>query len=99
MTGAAGQSAAFAALVVLLGATRAPADDRFGDRRERVRGGRGEAAPGGRITVQRDPVRRARGADVPSDDVAGAVAYLVSDEAAYVTGQVLSVSDGLTRAG
>jgi 2-hydroxycyclohexanecarboxyl-CoA dehydrogenase len=33
------------------------------------------------------------------DDVAGAVAYLVSDEAAYVTGQVLSVSGGLTMAG
>jgi len=33
------------------------------------------------------------------EDVAGAVAYLVSDEAAYVTGQVLSVSGGLTMAG
>jgi 2-hydroxycyclohexanecarboxyl-CoA dehydrogenase len=33
------------------------------------------------------------------DDVAGAVAYLVSDEAGYVTGQVLSVSGGLTMAG
>jgi 2-hydroxycyclohexanecarboxyl-CoA dehydrogenase len=32
-------------------------------------------------------------------DVAGAVAYLASDEAAYVTGQVLSVSGGLTMAG
>jgi 2-hydroxycyclohexanecarboxyl-CoA dehydrogenase len=33
------------------------------------------------------------------EDVAGAVAYLASDEAAYVTGQVLSVSGGLTMAG
>ncbi len=33
------------------------------------------------------------------EDVAGAVAYLVSDEASYVTGQVLSVSGGLTMVG
>ena len=33
------------------------------------------------------------------EDVAGAVAYLASAEAAYVTGQVLSVSGGLTMAG
>ena len=33
------------------------------------------------------------------EDVAGAVAYLASDEAAYVTGQVLSVSGGLTMVG
>ena len=31
-------------------------------------------------------------------DVAAAVAYFVSDEAAYVTGQTLSVSGGLTMA-
>ena len=33
------------------------------------------------------------------EDVAGAVAYLVSDEAAFVTGQVLSVSGGLSMVG
>lgn len=33
------------------------------------------------------------------EDVAHAVAYLVSDDAAFVTGQVLSVSGGLTMAG
>jgi 2-hydroxycyclohexanecarboxyl-CoA dehydrogenase len=32
-------------------------------------------------------------------ELAGAVAYLVSDEASYVTGQVLSVSGGLTMSG
>jgi 2-hydroxycyclohexanecarboxyl-CoA dehydrogenase len=32
-------------------------------------------------------------------DVAGAVAYFASDEASYVTGQVISVSGGLTMAG
>ena len=30
------------------------------------------------------------------EDVAGTVAYLASDEAAYMTGQVLSISGGLT---
>ncbi|MFA3878021.1 SDR family NAD(P)-dependent oxidoreductase [Streptomyces sp. MMCC 100] len=30
------------------------------------------------------------------DDIAGAVAFLASDEAAYITGQTLSVSGGLT---
>jgi 2-hydroxycyclohexanecarboxyl-CoA dehydrogenase len=33
------------------------------------------------------------------EDVAGAVAYFSSPEAAFVTGQVLSVSGGLTMAG
>ncbi len=33
------------------------------------------------------------------DDVTGAVAFLASDEAEFITGQVLSVSGGLTMAG
>jgi 2-hydroxycyclohexanecarboxyl-CoA dehydrogenase len=33
------------------------------------------------------------------EDVAGAVAYFASDDAAFVTGQVLSVSGGLTMSG
>lgn len=33
------------------------------------------------------------------EDIARAVAFLVSDEAAYITGQALSVSGGLTMAG
>ena len=32
------------------------------------------------------------------DDVAGAVAFLVSDDAGFITGQTISVSDGLTMA-
>jgi len=32
------------------------------------------------------------------DDIAGSVAFLVSDDAAYITGQTLSVSGGLTMA-
>ncbi len=33
------------------------------------------------------------------DDIAGAVCFLASDDAAFITGQVLSVSGGLTMAG
>ena len=33
------------------------------------------------------------------DDLAGIVAFLASDEAAYITGQVISVSGGLTMNG
>jgi 2-hydroxycyclohexanecarboxyl-CoA dehydrogenase len=32
------------------------------------------------------------------EDVAAAVAFLVSDEASFITGQTLSVSGGLTMA-
>ncbi|MFB1062735.1 SDR family oxidoreductase [Natrinema sp. H-ect4] len=33
------------------------------------------------------------------EDIAGAVAFVASDDAAFVTGQVLSVSGGLTMVG
>lgn len=39
------------------------------------------------------------GAFATPDDVAAAIAYFVSPQAGYVTGQVLSVSGGLTMAG
>ena len=32
------------------------------------------------------------------DDLAGAVAFLLSDDAAFITGQTLSVSGGMTMA-
>ena len=32
------------------------------------------------------------------DDIAGAVAFIVSDDAGFITGQTLSVSGGLTMA-
>ena len=45
-------------------------------------------------------VRRRLAAEGRSpDDVAAAVAYFASEGAEYVTGQVLSVSGGLTMAG
>ena len=33
------------------------------------------------------------------EDVSGTIAFLASDDAAYVTGQVISVSGGLTMSG
>jgi 2-hydroxycyclohexanecarboxyl-CoA dehydrogenase len=33
------------------------------------------------------------------DDIAGAIAFFLSEDAGYITGQVLSVSGGLTMAG
>ena len=33
------------------------------------------------------------------EDMPGIVAFLASDEASYITGQVISVSGGLTMAG
>ena len=56
-----------------------------GERGAKILAGMQRAIPLGRLAVP--------------EDVAGAVAYLASDEAAYVTGQVLSVSGGLTMAG
>jgi 2-hydroxycyclohexanecarboxyl-CoA dehydrogenase len=56
-----------------------------GERGQKILAGMQRAIPLGRLAQP--------------EDVAGAVAYLVSDEAAYVTGQVLSVSGGLTMAG
>jgi 2-hydroxycyclohexanecarboxyl-CoA dehydrogenase len=56
-----------------------------GERGEKVLAGMKRAIPLGRLGQP--------------EDVAGAVAYLASEEAGYVTGQVLSVSGGLTMAG
>ena len=65
--------------------TQLLADVMEGERGKKILAGMQRAIPLGRLAKP--------------EDVAGAVAYLVSDEAAYVTGQVLSVSGGLTMAG
>ena len=58
-----------------------------------------------RSSVRGDKIMQAVGRSIPlgrfgvPEDVAGAVAYFASDDAGYVTGQVLSVSGGLTMAG
>jgi 2-hydroxycyclohexanecarboxyl-CoA dehydrogenase len=65
--------------------TQLLADVMTGERGQKILAGMQRTIPLGRLAQP--------------EDVAGAVAYLVSDEAAYVTGQVLSVSGGLTMAG
>ena len=61
--------------------------------------------PGSIDTQGMDPQTKAsRGETIPLGrvgqpaDIAPAVAFLASDEAAYITGQTLSVSGGLTMA-
>jgi 2-hydroxycyclohexanecarboxyl-CoA dehydrogenase len=56
-----------------------------GERGQKILAGMQRAIPLGRLAQP--------------EDVAGAVAYFASEEASYVTGQVLSVSGGLTMAG
>lgn len=65
--------------------TQLLADVMGGEGGEKVLAGMKRAIPLGRLGTP--------------EDVAGAVAYLSSEEAAFVTGQVLSVSGGLTMAG
>lgn len=56
-----------------------------GESGEKLRGALEKAIPFGRLGQP--------------DDVVGAVCFLASDDAAFITGQVLSVSGGLTMAG
>ena len=65
--------------------TQLLADVMTGDRGEKILAGMRRTIPLGRLGKP--------------EDVAGAVAYLVSEESEYVTGQVLSVSGGLTMVG
>jgi 2-hydroxycyclohexanecarboxyl-CoA dehydrogenase len=63
-----------------------------------LRGFLGEGEPGQKVydaLVRAIPMKRVgQPADIP-----GIVAFLASDEAAFITGQVISVSGGLTMAG
>ena len=63
-----------------------------------LRGFAGEGESGQKVMdalVRAIPMKRVG----QPDDVPGIVAFLASDEAAYITGQVISVSGGLTMAG
>jgi len=63
-----------------------------------LRGFAGEGEAGQKVMdalVRAIPMKRVG----QPDDVPGIVAFLASDEAAYITGQVISVSGGLTMAG
>ena len=53
----------------------------------------------GRLVVNVGATEQQAGVVALSGDVAAAVAYFASDGAEYVTGQILSVSGGLTMAG
>lgn len=73
--------------VVCPGPTSTPLLDGLtdGDKADRMRAALVKAVPFGRVG---EP-----------DDIAGAVCFLASEDAAFVTGQVLSVSGGLTMVG
>lgn len=74
--------------VVCPGPTETPLLESFlgeGDQGKKVYEGLKRAVPLGRLGQP--------------DDIAGVVAFLASDEAAYITGQVISVSGGLTMHG
>jgi 2-hydroxycyclohexanecarboxyl-CoA dehydrogenase len=63
-----------------------------------LRGFLGEGEPGKKVydaLVRAIPMKRVG----QPDDVPGIVAFLASDEAGFITGQVISVSGGLTMAG
>ncbi|MES2183989.1 MAG: glucose 1-dehydrogenase [Pseudomonadota bacterium] len=73
--------------VVCPGPTATPLLDNLaeGEKGERIKAALVKAVPFGRVG---EP-----------DDLPGAVCFLASDDAGYITGQVLSVSGGLTMAG
>ncbi len=61
----------------------------------------GYAQGAGQPEKLREAMRRAipMGRIATPDDLQGTIAFLASDDAAYVTGQVISVSGGLTMSG